>query len=47
VFVNLSRETIKRTPEFTGDSVPTRDYEVGLHQHYKRRGYWADEVIAN
>jgi len=47
VFVNLSRETIKRTPEFTGDSVPTRDYEVGLHQHYKRRGYWVDEVIAN
>jgi hypothetical protein len=21
----------------------TRDYELRLHQHYGRRGYWVDE----
>ena len=24
----------------------TRDYEIGLHQHYNRQGYWVDEPIA-
>jgi hypothetical protein len=46
VFVNLSRDAIKRSPEFTEESLLTRDYEIGLHGHYNRKGYWVDEVAA-
>jgi len=46
VFVNLSRETIKASPEYTEDFRLTRDYETGLHQHYNREGYWVDELAA-
>ena len=43
VFVNLTRETIKKSPEYTEESLLTldyRDYETGLHKYYKREGYW-------
>ena len=40
VFVNLSREEIKNSPEYTEESLPTRDYEIKLHRHYNRQGYW-------
>jgi uncharacterized protein YrrD len=43
VLVNLSRDAIKRSPEYTEESLLTRDYETGLHQHYNREGYWVDE----
>lgn len=43
VFINLSREAIKKSPEYTEESLMTRDYEIGLHRHYDRRGYWDDE----
>ena len=43
VFVNLSREAIKQSPEYTEESLLTRDYETGLHRHYNRPGYWDDE----
>jgi uncharacterized protein YrrD len=46
VFVNLSRETIKQSPEYTEESLPTRDYETALHRHYNRQGYWVDEPTA-
>ena len=46
VFVNLSRETIKQSPEYTEESLLTRDYETGLHRHYNRQGYWVDEPAA-
>jgi len=46
VFVNLSRETIKQSPEYTEESLLTRDYEIGLHGHYNRKGYWIDEPAA-
>ncbi len=42
IFVNLSREAIKQSPEYSEETLPTRDYEAGLHQHYKRKGYWVD-----
>jgi hypothetical protein len=45
VFVNLSRETIKESPEYTEESLLTRDYEIGLHGHYNRKGYWVDELV--
>jgi uncharacterized protein YrrD len=44
VFVNLLRETIKQSPEYKEESLLTREYETGLHQHYNRQGYWVDEA---
>jgi hypothetical protein len=46
VFVNLTRETIKQSPEYTEESLPTRDYETALHRHYNRQAYWVDEPAA-
>ncbi len=46
VFVNLTRETIKQSPEYTEESLLTRDYENALHRHYNRQGYWVDEPVA-
>jgi hypothetical protein len=47
VFVNLSRENIMQSPEYSEDSLPTRDYESKLHSHYDRKGYWEDEPSAH
>jgi uncharacterized protein YrrD len=44
VFVNLSRESIKQSPEYSEESLLTRDYEARLHRHYDRQGYWVDET---
>ena len=46
VFAGLSREIIKQSPEYTEESLLTRDYEIGLHRHYDRQGYWIDELAA-
>lgn len=43
VFVNLSREAVKQSPEYTEESLLTRDYETGLHRHYQLEGYWNKE----
>ncbi len=45
VFINLSRETIKQSPEYTDESLLTRDYETKLHHHYNRQGYWVEDLI--
>jgi len=42
VFVNLPRETIKLSPEYTDDSLLSREYEDALHKHYNRQGYWVE-----
>ncbi len=42
VFVNLSRDAIKQSPEYTEESLITRDYETALHRHYQIDGYWPD-----
>ena len=42
VFVGLSRSSIKQSPEYTEESLLTREYEIGLHGHYGRQGYWVD-----
>ena len=47
VYVNLSRESIKASPEFTIETLPTRDYEIRLHEHYARTGYWMDERLVH
>ncbi len=46
LFLNLSCESIKRSPEYTEESLLTRDYETGLHRHYDRKAYWIDELAA-
>jgi len=46
IFVNLPRETIRQSPEYTEESLLTRDYETALHGHYNRQGYWVDEPAA-
>ena len=47
IFVNVARETIKQSPEFTDKSLLTRDYESKLHQHYNAQGYWTtDELMS-
>jgi len=33
-------------PEYTDESLLTRDYETGLYGHYNREGYWVDELSA-
>ncbi|CCE24249.1 PRC-barrel domain-containing protein [Methylotuvimicrobium alcaliphilum] len=45
VFINLTCEAIKQSPEYTEESQLTRDYETELHQHYDRQGYWIDESV--
>lgn len=46
VYVNLTSEAIMQSPEYTDESLLTRDYENGLHQHYNRQGYWVDEPVS-
>jgi sporulation protein YlmC with PRC-barrel domain len=46
VFINLPRQSIKRSPEYTPLSLLTRDHEAALHRHYNRQGYWVDQVVA-
>jgi hypothetical protein len=46
VAIGLSRETIKAAPEYTDESLLTRDYETGLYGYYNCEGYWVDEPAA-
>lgn len=40
VFIHLPCDAIKRSPEYTEESLITRDYETALHRHYQINGYW-------
>jgi sporulation protein YlmC with PRC-barrel domain len=44
VSVNLTRQAVKDAPPYNPALTLDRDEEIGLHKHYKRAGYWADEV---
>ena len=46
VFINLSRETIQQSPEYTEESLLTREYETILHRHYDRSVYWVGDLTA-
>jgi hypothetical protein len=46
VMVSLTRATIKAAPEYTDDSLLTRDFETGLYGYYNRDGYWVEELTA-
>ena len=47
VDVDLDRDTIKEAPEYTHDSVITREYEIELFLHYSRDGYWTQAGCAS
>jgi RNA polymerase-binding protein DksA len=40
VFVDLSRERIKKAPEYNPTAMLSRQYEDGLYAHYRRSKYW-------
>lgn len=40
VYVNLTREQVKESPEYEPGSEPSRSYEVELYRHYGWPGYW-------
>jgi hypothetical protein len=44
VSLNLTRQSVKDAPPYHSAATLDRDQEIGLHKHYKRAGYWADEV---
>lgn len=46
IFIDILRETIRLTPEYTEDTNLDRAYELSLHQHYKRPANWND-VLAD
>jgi len=44
VLVLMSRETVRNSPEYTEASLLTREYEMRLHEHYNRLGYWDKDL---
>ena len=44
VCINLTRDAIQKGPEYTEQTLITRDHEMKLHRHYNREGYWADQL---
>ncbi len=44
VSVKLTRQAIKDAPVYDPASAPDRAHEVGLHEHYGRAGYWAEDA---
>ena len=44
VSVNLTRQSVKDAPPYHSAVMLDRGGEMSLHKHYKRAGYWADEV---
>lgn len=40
VFVNLTREAIKSSPEYSNEALLSREYETGLFKHYQIPAYW-------
>jgi len=44
VAVDLTRQSVKDAPPYDSAMRLERDHEIGLHKHYDRAGYWADEI---
>ena len=44
VSVNVTRQAVKQAPAYDSSVPPSREQEIGLHQHHGRAGYWANEV---
>jgi hypothetical protein len=47
VFVNLSKEVIRHSPEYSQTALITREYETKLHGHFSRQGYWVEPIPAD
>jgi hypothetical protein len=41
VFINLSKDAIQQSAEYSEDFLLTRDYENDLYRHYGRQDYWS------
>ncbi len=46
VFVSLPQDVVRQSPEYTRESLLTREYEAILYRLYDRKGYWLDEKRA-
>jgi sporulation protein YlmC with PRC-barrel domain len=46
VFVNLSRNAIKQSPEYSEKALLNRDYEIEIFKHYHRQAYWGNEIVS-
>ncbi len=46
IFLHLTRDKICEAPEYTPDTLITREYEENVHRHYNRAGYWFTAVPA-
>ena len=42
VYIELSREEVKGSPEWNPSQAPSREYEASLYDHYGRLAYWDD-----
>jgi len=42
VQVNMNREAVKESPEYTDSEHIAREYEDRLHRHYGQPGYWTN-----
>lgn len=47
VYVDLHRDAVEHSPSYTDEAILTRDYEIGLHRHYDRQGYWVASPAAH
>jgi len=47
VYINLTKDDIKQSPEYTDESELTRDYESSLFGFYKKTPYWSPEPVSH
>jgi hypothetical protein len=45
VSVDLTRQAVKEAPPYDSATRLERSQEAGIYNHYRRAGYWGDEVI--
>ena len=44
IYVNISREIIRKSPQWNAERPVSREYELRLHKHYGYAPYWTPEV---
>jgi sporulation protein YlmC with PRC-barrel domain len=47
VYINLTKEALKESPEYTDENGLTRDYESSLFGFYKKTPYWSPEPVSH
>ena len=43
VYVNMLRDSIKNSPEYSEESLITREFEADLYHHFNLKEYWVDD----